>query len=361
MSYSRNRRLQNPMLPVDIVLHPSWWYRHEGISFDEDFFFHPARRVEAERRMERVLHERWGRYGLGADHDRDLPQLGPVHLAAGYLTSAMLGCPVECHDDAPPQVIPANIDTLSISREAPFKSPAFKRCAQLLDDLKTRFGYVCGDIGWGGLLNTALDLRGQELFLDLIDSPEQAARFVADIAAVIEQFTGYVQQATGTTSISVNRNVRNIPTPVHLHSECSNVMISTAVYEEFFLPFDIQWSREHAAYGIHHCGQDPHRFAETYAKVPHLDFLDVGWGGDVAKLRRHLPNTFLNVRLSPVEIVQQSTDEIRAIVRRLTHESANPYLTGICCINMDDQVRDEQVAAIFEEVELLREEYAAGE
>ena len=58
-----NDKLQKPMLPVDIVLHPSWWYRHTGITFDEDFFFHPARRVEAERKMEQTLHERWGRYG----------------------------------------------------------------------------------------------------------------------------------------------------------------------------------------------------------------------------------------------------------------------------------------------------------
>ena len=51
----------------------------------------------------------------------------------------------------------------------------------------------------------------------------------------------------------------------------------------------------------------------------------------------------------------------RATVRRLVHESANPYLTGVCCINMDDQVSDDQVAAIFEEVELLRQEYASAE
>jgi hypothetical protein len=349
------------MLPVDIVLHPSWWHRHEGVTFDEDFFFHPARRVEAERRMERVLYDRWGRYGLGADHDRDLPQIGPVHLAAGYLTSQMLGCSVEFRENAPPQVIAAHIDSLDISRDAPFQSPPFKRYEKLLESLQAKYGFLCGDVGWGGVLNTALDLRGQDFFLDMIDTPDRAARFAADIAAVTERFTQRIRAATGTTSISVNRNVRHIPAPVHLHSECSNVMISTDVYERFFLPFDVEWSLKYRPYGIHHCGQDPHRFAASYAKTPHLDFLDLGWGGDVATLRRHLPNTFLNIRLSPVGIVEQTPDEIRTAVRRLVRESANPYLTGVCCINMDDQVRDDQVAAIFEEVELLRQEYAAKE
>jgi hypothetical protein len=349
------------MLPVDIVLHPSWWHRHEGITFDEDFFFHPARRVEAERKMEQVLYDRWGRYGLGADRDRDLPQVGPVHLAAGYLTSEMLSCPVEYCENAAPQVIACNIDSLTISRDAPFQSPAFKRYEKLLDGLKAKHGYLCGDIGWGGVLNTALDLRGQDFFLDMIDKPDEAARFAADIAAVIERFTQIIREATGTTSISVNRNVRHISEPVHLHSECSNVMISTDLYERFFLPVDAVWSLRYRPYGIHHCGQDPHRFAASYAKIPHLDFLDVGWGGDVRELRRHLPDTFLNIRLSPVEIVKQTPGEIRATVRRLVHESANPYLTGVCCINMDDQARDDQVAAIFDEVELLRQEYATGE
>ena len=359
MPFPRNDRLQNPMLPVDVVLHPSWWHRHEGISFDEDFFFHPARRVEVERKMEQVLYDRWGRFGLGEHRDRDVPWIGAVHLAAGYLTSKMLGCRVDYFDDAPPQVIPANTESLEISRDPPFQSPAYKRYERLLDSLKTKYGYLKGDIGWGGILNTALDLRGEQFFLDLYDRPDQAAQFAADIAAVVERFARGMRGATGTTSISVNRNVRHIAEPVHLHSECSNVMISTEVYEQFFLPFDVAWSRQYRPYGIHHCGKDPHRFAASYAKVPHLDFLDVGWGGDVAELRKHLPHTFLNLRLSPVEIIDQPPEEIRGTIRRLVHASANPWLTGVCSINMDHQVTDEQVAAIFEEVETLRREYAA--
>ncbi len=196
--------------------------------------------------------------------------------------------------------------------------------------------------------------------MDLINVPEEAARFVTDLATVIQRFVGQMAQTTGTSSISVNRNVRHIPEAVYLHSECSNVMISTTLYERFFLPFDVEWSRRLRPYGIHHCGADPHRFARSYAKVPNLDFLDVGWGGDVPLLRRHLPRTFLNLRLSPVEIARQTPEQIRQTVRRLVGESDNPWLTGVCCINMDEQVGDDQVAAIFEEVRCLRAEYEAS-
>jgi hypothetical protein len=357
--YPRNDLLHGPLLPVDIVLGPAWWHHHEGITFERDFFFHPARRVEVERQMERALRERWGRFGLGADHQRDVPQIGAVHLAAGYLLSEMLGCRVEYLEDSPPQVVPAAIDRLEIHPDAAFESPAYKGFQSLLDALRTTYGYLAGDVNWSGLLNIALDLRGQQFFMDLVDQPAEASRFLAGIAEVVERFAGELAQATGTTSISVNRNVRNLPQPVFLHSECSHVMISVADYERFFMPLDAAWSRRHRPFGIHYCGADPHRYAEAFARLPHLDFLDVGWPGDVADLRRHLPGTFFNIRYSPVEIARQTVDEIRATVRRLVRDSGNPWLTGVCAINMDQQVTDAQITAIFEEVASLRAEYAA--
>ncbi|MCF0192640.1 MAG: hypothetical protein HUK05_04325, partial [Prevotella sp.] len=113
-------------LPVDIVFHPSWWHKNAGISFDESFFYDPRRRVEDERKMEQVLYERFGDLGLGEDHLKDLPQIGAVHLASGYLLSEMLGCKIEYYEDAPPQVICAHKDTLDFEVEDAFRSPAFK-------------------------------------------------------------------------------------------------------------------------------------------------------------------------------------------------------------------------------------------
>jgi hypothetical protein len=215
---------------------------------------------------------------------------------------------------------------------------------------------LVGDINWGGVINVALDLRGAAIFLDMYDRPDETARFLGQIARVMDRFTQEVFAATGTTSITGNRNVRHIADPVFLHCECANVMISTDDWERFFMPFDVDWSRRRRPFGIHYCGKDPHRYAASFAKLPHLDFLDVGWGGDVAMLRKHLPDTFLNIRLSPVDIVKQTANEVRQTVRKLVHDSGNPWLTGVCCINMDQDVRDEQITAILEEVEMLREE-----
>jgi hypothetical protein len=348
------------MLPVEIVLAPGWWHKHEGISFDEDFFFHPAKRVEVEQRMEKALYDRWGRFGLGGDHDKRLPVVGAVHLAAGFLVSEMLGCEVEYVADGPPRVKPANLTNLDLSPDAPFASPPYRRWDALCDALRQRHGGLVGDVDFNGVLNLALDVRGQSLFLDMQDTPERVSRFFAAIATVIERFTDTVRRRTGSTSISVNRTVRCIPEPVFLHSECSLVMMSVSDYRRFLMPYDVAWSAARRPFGIHYCGGDPHRFAAAFAELPHLDFLDVGWGGDVASLRRALPNTFLNLRYSPVEIARHTPDQIRQTVRRLVQASGNPWLTGVCCINMDEHVTDAQITALLEEAQTLRSEYASA-
>lgn len=348
----------SPILPADIVLAPAWWFHNEGITFDEDFFYHPARRVEAERKMEKALYERWGKYGLGRDKDKDLPVVGAVHLAAGYLLSEMLGCKVEYKQDAPPLVICAQQQDLTVSAGAAFESRAYRKFARLAASLKKKYGYLTGDVNWGGILNIALDLRSEALFVDMFDKPGDLNQFLGEIAAVIERFTESVQKQTGSTSISVNRNVRHLQPPVYLHSECSHTMISVTDYEKFLFQYDAQWTERYRPFGIHFCGRDCDRYAEAFAKLPHLDFVDVGWGGDVARLRKYVPDAFLNIRLSPVEIIAQNVAEIEDTIRRLVADSADPRLTGVCCINMDEKVTDEKISAIFATVAALREEFS---
>lgn len=348
------------LLPAEIVLSPEWWNKHAGITFDRDFFFHPLKRVESEQKMEKVLCEKWGRYGLGSDKDNQRPDIGAVHLAAGFMLSEMMGCKVRYSENHPPQVIPAHREDMTLYVEDAFKSVTFNDFMHLTEKLKQKFGYLSGDVNWGGILNLALDLRGENLLTDMLLYPDEVRAYFRKISQVINKCVSGIKAETGSTSISVNRTVRHFGEPVFLHSECSHTMISVPDYEDLLLDFDVEWSRQNRPFGIHYCGSDPHRFAGSFSKIPHLDFLDVGWGGDVKELRRFLPDTFFNLRLSPVEIRSQTPDEIHQNIRRLVNDSGNPCLTGVCCINMDDSAEDEKVEAIFKSVEEIRLEYISG-
>jgi hypothetical protein len=344
-------------IPVDIVLAPEWWHKNTGITFDRDFFFHPLKRVESEQRMEKELYERWGKYGLGAEKDIARPEIGAVHLAAGFMLSEMLGCEVKYAENHPPAVLPAHKQSLKIDIDDAFKSKVYKDFLNLTERLKAKHGYITGDVNWGGVLNLAMDLRGEQVMMDMLMTPDEVKSYFKSIAAVIEKFTGHVASETGTTSTSVTRTVKHLPKPVFLHSECSHTMISVEDYEKFLMPVDALWSNTKEYFGIHYCGNDPHRYAESFAKLPKLDFLDLGWGGDVAHLRKYLPDTFFNIRLSPVELVNMSTEEIQNTINKLVNDSGNPLLTGVCCINMDDKVTDDKIDAIFKTVEELNRRF----
>ena len=352
---NRNPFIETAPLPVDIVLHPSWWFENEGITFDEDFFYNPKKRVESEQNMEQALFERWGEYGLGSDRDKRVPLIGAVHLAAGFIISEMLGCEVQYQEDSAPQVLCTHKETLDIDIHEAFNSGVFKKFESLREALKLEFGYIKGDVNWAGVLNVAMDIRGERIFMDMYDKPDEVNVFFSKIGTLLEKFIVGIQKETGSSSISVNRNVRHIEKPVFLSSECSHTMISTDHYEDHLLEFDRNWSNKYRPYGVHYCGEDVHRHIASLVKIPHLDFLDVGWGGNVKELRVNLPNTFLNIRLSPVNLIHDSCEEISETIRRLVSDSGNPSLTGVCCINIDHQVEDEKITTIFETAGELRE------
>ena len=348
------KTLTNQPLPVEIVFHPSWWHKHTGITFDEDFFYHPLKRVESERRMEKELYERFGEWGLGEDHDKDLPVIGAVHNAAGYILSEMFGCGIRYAADEAPQVICAKREDFNLDFEGAMNTLPIQRLKKLIEALKGRYGYVCGDINWGGVLNIALDLRDDTLLTDMMLYPEESEKYFQNIASVIEKFLRFIEAHTGTTSLSVNRIAKHLHPAVFIHSECTHTMISEDLYETLLLPIDLKWSKTLRPFGIHYCGSDPHRYAGEFAKISKLAFLDVGWGGDVKLLREKLPDTFFSIRLDPVTINHTPDEQLENIIRKLINDSGDQMLTGICCINMDGNTHDSKIRTIYRTVRELR-------
>ena len=98
-------------------------------------------------------------------------------------------------------------------------------------------------------------------------------------------------------------------------------------------------------YGIHHCGENLHQFINVYNQVPSV-FFDVGWGSNVELVRKACPNSFLNLRLSPVRMLQCTSDEIYQDTFQLLKSAGTPKQVGVCCINMDAGTPDDNVLAM---------------
>jgi uroporphyrinogen-III decarboxylase len=344
-------------LPVDVIFHPDWWHTHYGIDFREPFHFDPAVRVESERRMRQALYDRFGDLGLGEANAQSRPVVGPVHLAIGFVVQAMLGCQVRFAENAAPWVLKAGLSDEQIwSLKVPEleTSSPMRETIAMMDALEAEFGYLEGDIPWDGIQNVALDLRGQQLFLDYYDNPRLVHHLFEVIAQTIYRVAAYVRGRTGTTSISLNRIIASIDPRLNLHSNCSVQMISKATYEEYLLPYETWLAERLAPYGIHHCGDNLEHVIEAYARVPGLAYVDVGWGSDVAACRRAMPDATFSLRLNPARLWKQTPVQVQTDVEGLLDEAGPPDKLALCCIAMDAATPDENVRAIFEAAESYR-------
>lgn len=68
----------------------------------------------------------------------------------------------------------------------------------------------------------------------------------------------------------------------------------------------------------------------------------------VARCCTELPEAFLNLRLSPVRMLQHSAVTIRGDAARLLDAAGKTEKVGLCGINIDCATPDENVLAMFE-------------
>lgn len=332
-------------VPCEIVFNPNWWFRNYGISFDESFYFDHDARIENDLRMRVALYER---FGIGEPGPLRRPVIGSEYVAGGFVVPALYGCKIRFGASEAPWPVPRNLNAEETLRLEPPKWTHLWPMDMLIADmdrLEAEFGSVCGDLDLDGVLNTALQVRGQDLFLDFFDAPEAAHHLFSIITGTQIELARYLLLRTGTCGLSCNRSIRNVNSRIFLHSNCSVQMVSPKIYEEFLLPYERRLAEALAPYGIHHCGSNLQQFAPAYAKLP-LTFVDVGWGSDAARCRSAFPDSFLNLRLSPVRMLRSSPVEVRDdAVRLLSAAGGN---AGLCCINMDYGTPDENVRAMFD-------------
>ncbi len=277
--------------------------------------------------------------------------IGPVHLAAGFLASAVLGCDVRFFPDASPEVVPANLsDEQALALEPPdlTTNPRFRKLIGLMDALEAQFGWLEGDVNWEGVQNVALNLRGPQLMADYYENPALARRLLDVVAQTLSAMAGYVRQRSGSNSLAVNRIVGAVAPALSLHSNCSVAMISARTYRQYLLAHDQRLARDLWPYGIHHCGADMHKVSREYAQVDGAEFFDVGWGSDVAACRAALPDAVFSLRLSPVRVARSNPAEVAADVETLLRQAGPSQRAALCCINLDDTTPDANVHAIFE-------------
>jgi uroporphyrinogen-III decarboxylase len=348
--------IPDSFLPLELVFNPNWWHTNAGVSFDENFYLDSETRIQNDVTMRRVLHQRYGELGLGEENPQPRPIIGSMHVAGGFIIPALFGLTIQFESNAAPQAEALNLTVEQIEK---LEKPDFKNTFPMnrliadMDALEGKQGYVVGDLNTDGVLNTAYQLYGQELFSDFYEAPNRVRRLLGIIGELIADVAAYIHSRTRSYSVAVNRMASRLtPTP-YLHANCSVQMISPDSYREMQLPVEHCMAAKLQPYGIHHCGNNLHLIAKEYAKVD-ASYFEVGWGSDVAQSRRWLPNAFLNLRLSPVRMLQCTPPEIAADTEKVLRAVGSLEKVGICCINMDAGTPDENIFAMFEVIQKFR-------
>ena len=263
-------------IPVELIFNPNWWFHNYGISFDEPFYFDKKTRINNDIVMHRAMHQR---FGLGEENQPPRPIIGSMYVAGGFVIPALFGVEIRFAKNEAPWPVAANLskeDVLALEVPDIKTTWPMDRLIEDMDALEDEFGYVVGDFDTDGIFNTALCLRGQQLFIDFFEDVDMVHHLFTTIAETYVIVADYMKSRTGTCAIATNRSILNVDPRIYMHSNCSVEMVSPTTYEEFLLPYELYLAERLQPYGIHHCGSNLHTFAKAYSKVPAM-FYDVGW------------------------------------------------------------------------------------
>lgn len=265
-----------PIKGLQFNFMPSWWYRHYGIEYGERMVFDPDYRVETHQTMRRIMYERFRHIHLGD------PDPKPCFVSPDWenaVTSALAGCQVEYPKDNYPigHHLPEDkLDSLRVPDDLLSVFP-YSEFARQIQHLNSRFNTNEKTVfPIRGILNEAVILRGDALFVDMFSEPE-CARTVLDF------------------SFNLMKRQLEFNGGGCMIFNCTVPMIGPRTYAEKILPLDHaiaeQCRRQGGGFSIHHCGKFDD-YAPLYRQLaPAVEALDIGHESDARLAMELFPET----------------------------------------------------------------------
>ncbi|MCD4716141.1 MAG: dihydropteroate synthase [Desulfobacterales bacterium] len=326
-------------IPLGVGFYPDWFHKQFGISFGREYYFDPDTRIETRMEIDRRLYEKFGDVGLGDPE----PKPKPLITFGMVMLPTIFGCEIIYNDDALPWAMPLNLSEDEVMKlEVPdiFNSYPMTDMIKQIEYLSDKYGKVVGDINTTGVQNLALKIRGDQLYIDFFEKPELCRHLLGICAECIIQLFRFNEKTTGTGAIDVTPMC---DPKLYVFPNCTAEQISLDTYEDFVLEYDNQVADACHPVGIHHCGSVD-EVLYGYAKVHHLEFVEIGFGSDVKKTREVFgPEVAVNARISPVLMKNGSAEDVATEVRRLIDNGAPLHNFSIDTVGLTYGTPDENV------------------
>ncbi len=320
----------------------AWFHSRYGLEFGQRYCLDPLFRTEQDRAARRVLFDRFGHLGIG---ERD-PQPNPhLEICGHRFLPALLGCEIVYQDDQPPASrhlpIESAAETASIQTpdlETNRWAREFRRQAKVLID---HYGRVDATINHGGPINVASNALGMQAYLFLSDESPAYRQFLHRIAVLCLETYDHL-------TLPFSRGLD--PRREMFLGNCPVAMMAPATYRREVLPHDLYLRANVRRFGLHHCGVMD-AYLEDYKGLEPLEYVEVGWGSDLAAVRRVFPTTVLDLMINVPDVGGMSSSELGRRVAGMVRQ-AKPlcHIRDIWVADIGPDVPDEVVVTFVEAV-----------
>jgi hypothetical protein len=305
---------REPYLRPEIGFTPRWFQQQLGIDFDAEWHTSPKFRRAFLIAARHRLRQLFPGTAIGGIDRPDQPLDLLTGTFGACTISAIYGIPIEfaannwptaakqyLSDEAADQLAPPDLTT----------NLFFQKLLAQLDQIAQLEGPILGYINWQGVLNNAHRLRGEALFLDLIENPARAAHLFQCVVKTMRDASRAIFQ---------RQRQSGVTTTFWTVSNCLVNLISADFYRKYLLPHDIQFAQRFNCLGVHNCAWNANPYLAAYAEIPHVAYIDMGIESDLAKARRLFPNARRAIMYPPFDLTQKSSAELHADLVHIARE-----------------------------------------
>lgn len=296
---------------------PAWWENEYGLAFGKDFHLDARVHRDTLIRMDSILRERFGDItDFPNESDYDHAYVCERRYGDGFIP-ALFGAAVK-FDDASghPFAEPILLDDEQIER---LKVPNFANhplVLELFNPLKCGFGKTAGEVGNEGVINIAYKLRGEQMFMDMLDRPGLFRHLCDVVWAAMDGVMLLVRNWQG------NGDKAHI-----VNCDCLINMISPELYREHLLPYERMFSKSFDLFGIHTCNWKVDPYLPAIAEIGNkLGYLDMGPGSDLDRVHDIFPNLKPSVFYHPEKLRRLPEEQIVKEIDELCRKIGKGYI-----------------------------------
>ena len=321
---------------VSLGFEPAWFGRRCDVDFSERWHTDPVYRYESLSAMKEQLVKAFPTITCwDPDNAEDLATLSGCYGA--YVIPRVFGIPLRYAHDRWPELEQRQpfsvqgLEDLNATRllSGPFVEELFGQ----MDVIEREWGTIHGYLNWQGVLNNAFHLRKQEIFLDIIDSPDFARGLFELIAEVMIGLAKMVQTRQRQTGFSIDQ---------FSVSNCTLNMVSPQQYRELLLPWDRTIAESFESFGVHTCNWNVTPYIDVLNELPKMGYLDMGMMSDMPRVKKTFPDTNRAVIYRSQMLKKLSLEQIRKDMEKIYRElgPCDLVVADIDPDTPDERVRD---------------------